>query len=330
MDIVTASRLKDFHACRRLHHIRYGLGYRSRVVDPTLAFGLTMHAGLEAWWEAHRAGNAAGASDAALAAVSRNDNGLDAVALAKAELLIVAYDARWSAAMADLEVLGGEVPFEAPIWTPTGKPCRTSRAAGKIDVIVRRISDDSIWVVEHKTTGADLTHGSTYWTRLRMDAQVSIYFDGAATTLREDDIAGCVYDVIVRPDARPHAATPADKRKYTKDGRLYANQREADETMDDFKARMAADIEAAPQEYFQRVEVVRMEAELQASRRDVYEAAQLLRAGNRTGHHPRNVDACLRFGGRPCAFFDVCSGVAELDTDPRFTKVDNIHPELSK
>jgi hypothetical protein len=36
-----------------------------------------------------------------------------------------------------------------------------------------------VLVVEHKTSSEDVTPGSFYWSRLRMDGQVSVYFDGA-------------------------------------------------------------------------------------------------------------------------------------------------------
>ncbi|HEX5659817.1 MAG TPA: hypothetical protein VFX59_21630, partial [Polyangiales bacterium] len=45
--------------------------------------------------------------------------------------------------------------------------------------------------------------------------------------------------------------------------------------------------------------------------------------------HPRNPDSCQRFG-RTCGYFDVCTGVASLDDPSRFTRVDNVHPELGE
>jgi len=327
VDIITNSQLKTFHACQRLHHLQYRLGFRSAVDDPTAAFGNVFHAGLEAWWRAHQVDDNALAN--AQEAIAARAHEIDAVALAKAELLIVAYDLRWSPAMADLQVMAVESPFNAPMRTLTGRFAKRMRVAGKIDAVVKRHSDRSIWLVEHKTTGADLSPGSTYWQRLRMDSQVSLYFDGAAAN-GYAPVAGCIYDVVSRPEQRPHAATPADKRKYTKDGRLYANQREADETMDQFKERMAEAIAADPMAYLQRIDVVRLDTEIEAARRDVYEAAQLIRVTGRTGQAPRNVDACLKFGGgRPCAFFDVCCGHADLDDNPAFKRLVDVHPELS-
>lgn len=334
LEIITNSRLKTFHSCQRLHHYEYDLGYRPVADRASAAYGDLMHAGLEAWWRWHERNGphvvmdeAETSIDFAMSAIRSKSHEVDAVALAKAELMMEAYDLRWSAAMDDLRVVAVEQVFEIPLRLPSGRMYRGARRAGKIDAIVRRRSDGALLTVEHKNTSADLSQGSLYWQRLRMDSQVSFYFDGAES-LGFGEIAGCIYDVLVRPDKRPHQATPPDKRKYTKDGRLYANQRETDETPAEFRARMAESIATAPDNYFARTEVVRLDAELQAARADIHQGAQLIRLQKRTGAAPRNVDACHRMYGSVCSFIDVCSGVASLDDDSRFRHMDDVHPEL--
>ena len=229
---------------------------------------------------------------------------IDDAAMARAEVLIVAYDARWAASMADYEVIGVEVEFVATI---PGR--KRLRVAGKLDAILRRRADGVVMFVEHKTSGADLSLGSTYWARLRMDPQVSIYFAGARE-LGHDPHA-CIYDVIVRPDLRPLKATPVELRKYTKPtakepvSRLYANQRENDETIDEFRARLAAAVVAAPETYFARAEIVRLESEIEESQRDVEELALQIRQGPITGVAARNPNACFLYG-RTCSFLGAC------------------------
>jgi CRISPR/Cas system-associated exonuclease Cas4 (RecB family) len=51
-DVLTNSRLKVFQACKRKHYYRYELGIErtDRETSDALAFGSTMHAGLECWW----------------------------------------------------------------------------------------------------------------------------------------------------------------------------------------------------------------------------------------------------------------------------------------
>jgi hypothetical protein len=70
-----------------------------------------------------------------------------------------------------------------------------------------------VYVLEHKTTALDTSLGSAYWEKLSIDTQVSIYVDGA--TMLGYEIAGCIYDVLKRPQHEPLTATPEDKREYT-------------------------------------------------------------------------------------------------------------------
>lgn len=329
--IITTSRMKAFNACLRMHHIKYELGYRPVEDREASEFGSIFHKGLEAWWLAHAQGRplvALAEAQAALTAAAQGATHFDEVSAAKASLLMVGYDARWSAAMADFEVIGVESAFTAQLPVPANaKRARGLRVAGKIDVLVRRLSDGTNWNVEHKTTSADLTPGSIYWQRLRMDTQVSVYFEGAEAL--GYPLTGCLYDVISKPQHRPYKATPVEKRKFTKGGALYANQRAEDETMDDFKARMAAEVAEAPESFFQRSEVVRLESELDASRRDTYETAHMIRDSGNKGLAPRNPDACFLFN-RPCDFYEVCCGSADLDDASKFKRLDTVHPELAE
>lgn len=320
-DLVTVSRMRCFNSCRRLHHIKYELGYRSLVSSESLSFGTLIHAGLEAWWKA------GGSLSEALKAMREQPGDADAVAMAKAVVLLTGYDARWLPEMDDFEVLGVEVEFRARIRNPaTGYPCHDLEVAGKLDVLVRRRSTGKVWFVEHKTSSEDLAAGSTYWQRLRMDPQVSVYHEGVKALGR--DVEGCVYDVLSKFGERPKLATPIDKRKYTKEGKLYANQREFDETIDEFSARIAEKMASSPESYFGRAEVVRTEAELAESQKDVHATALMIRDEARLGRAPRNPSNCFMYG-RTCEMLDACSGCASLDDVTKFQKLDSVHPELS-
>jgi hypothetical protein len=329
--LITTNRLKSFNACRRLHHYAYVLGYRPLINRGSAEFGTIFHAGLEAWWLAWAQGRELLALEEAQAAIAKAAQGasfFDEATAAKADLLMVGYHARWSPTMAEWEVVAVEHEFAAPLPTPVGaKRARKLKVAGKLDVLVRRRADGTVWFVEHKTTSADLAPGSTYWQRLRMDTQVSVYFE--AVRLMGHEPVGCLYDVIRKPEQRPLKATPMEARKYRKDGALYANQREHDETMDDFKARMAIEIMEAPELYYQRSEVVRLEHELEDSRRDTYDTALMIRETHKAGRAPRNPDACFLYS-RVCDFYDVCAGGASIEDPTRFKRLENVHPELQQ
>lgn len=315
--LLTASRLKDARACQRLHHLRYGLGYRPLEDAAVLRFGTLVHAGLEAWWKAQGDERL----EAALAAITGE---ADAYERVRAEVMLHGYHLRWSAE--PYEVLAVEASFDAPLRNPaTGRTSQTWRLAGKVDAIVRDRRDGRTLLVEHKTSSEDVGPGSDYWKRLRMDGQVSVYFEGARAL--DFQVDACLYDVLAKPGLRPAKATAPEARKYRKDGALYAGQREVDETPEEFHARLVESIAAEPHRYFQRGEVVRLDGEVDDALWDVWQMGQQLREAELAERAPRNPDACLRYG-RACSFFGVCSGEASLDDATRFTRSTEVHPEL--
>lgn len=320
-DLITVSRMRTFNACRRLHLIKYELGYRSLIASEALSFGALVHTGLETWW---RTG---GCLVDAIDAMHLQPGEADEVTMSKAIVLLTGYDARWSADMADFDVLAVEREFRARIRNPaTGYPCHDLGVAGKLDAVVRRKSTGKVWFVEHKTSREDLAAGSEYWQRLRMDPQVSVYHEGMRALGYE--VEGCIYDVLAKFGERPKKATPEESRKYTKDGRLYANQRDKDETIDEFSERISAKMAESPESYFGRAEVVRTEAELAESQKDVHATALMLRDEARLGRAPRNPSNCFKYGSA-CEMFDVCAGCASLEDETKFKQLDSVHPELS-
>ncbi len=228
LPLLTASRLKDYRRCPRLHHYKYDLGVRPIETQDELRFGSLVHLGLQRWWEAlleepahskaleaieqpHvRDLVAAGEQlQAALAAVE----GLaaDPFEQARVDELLRGYDVRWC--LERLVPIAVEVQFTAPVVNPaTGKESITYQLGGKLDVLARDVRGRVV-IVEHKTSGEDITTGSKYWQRLRMDGQISQYFAGARALGHEP--AACLYDVLGKPRLEPLDATPEDKRELT-------------------------------------------------------------------------------------------------------------------
>jgi hypothetical protein len=251
---------------------------------------------------------------------------IDPYELARATAMIFGYDCRWSADADLYEVLGVECEFYTALVNPsTGAPSRTWRLGGKLDAAVREKATGREGVVEHKTSGEDITPGSEYWKRLRLDGQVSVYFEGARALGLDPQF--CLYDVLLKPKLRPYKATALEDRKFKKDGTLYANQRERDETPEEYRDRLVEAIAEAPTSYFARGEVVRLESEMDDALFDVWQIGQQMREAERAGRYPRNPDACVRFG-RTCSYFGVCTGEASL-TDPALFRRSELHPELA-
>lgn len=201
--LLTASRLVKFQRCARAHHYRYELGVAPVQSAPALAFGTAIHAALEAFWRAWMT-DGYGSTESALDALE--GQGLDALSLVKARVMVAAYCARYMRLAARSTVLAVEVEFSAPLVDPDSGIASTRwLLAGKIDAIVR-LPDGRVAIVEHKTSGRDASAGSDYRARLTLDAQVGIYFDGAEALGYAADL--CLYDVLVKPSMEPALATP--------------------------------------------------------------------------------------------------------------------------
>lgn len=319
--LLTTSRLKTEHRCSREQHIKYELGYQPIKDDEGAALlGTIIHCGLEAWWRWFMAPDAGTPLAAAILALPED---ADPYVLAKARALILGYDARWREDAERYEVLGVELELEpTPILNPaTGRASRTWLVGGKLDVKLRDLATNRRIVMDHKTTSEDASPGSDYYKRLRMDLQVSLYTSNT-------DAEAAIWDVIAKPSQRPAKATAPEARKYTKDGRLYANQREVDETPEEYFNRLVEIIAADPDRYYGRAEVVRFDAEIREHLADVWSTAQRIRNNQLAGVWPKNPDSCIRFG-KTCAYWPVCVGEASLEDGSLYRRTESGHVELA-
>jgi hypothetical protein len=324
MDLLTNSRMKSFRACSRRHHLEYVEGYRPAQESEALAFGTLTHSCLEAYWLARQSGGDPESwLRTALDVLPANGDPFDA---AKLRPMLIAYAAAW--ADVACEVLAVEREFRLPLVNPlTNHPSRTWVLAGKLDLVIR-LSDGRIAVVDHKTSSESIEPGSDYRRRLILDGQLSQYWRGCESLGWAPDLG--IWDVLGKPALRPLKATPVESRKYTKDGRLYANQRETDETPDEYEIRIAEALAADPAKFFARVEVARLEVEREQYDANVWHLATVMREAKPYGRAIYNPDACMR-GRSPCPFLAFCEGTASLDDESLFRRVDQDHPheELS-
>ncbi len=327
LNVLSNSAIACYRACPRQFKYRYVMLRRPRRASEALRFGALIHVGLNAWWN-----EPSDASDRYSAAVhamreraEARPEDADPFELIKAEELIRGYSVRWGDE--GYETIAVELTFDVPLVNPeTGRASRTYRVQGAIDAIVRR--GGKVFHVEHKTTSQDIGLGADYWRRVSaLDPQVSTY-QSALRALGYEDVE-TLYDVIHKVALRPQKATPEAQRKYTKEGRLYANQRETDETPEEFRLRVREHIAANPERYYARGPVVRLEQDEREHAGDVWQTAAMIRMSENSGHWPRNPGACERFH-RLCDYFDVCSGMASIDDDSRFRTAEHAHEELIK
>ena len=355
MNLLTSSRKAAYECCQRLEYYQYQLGYRPVAKAKALDYGTLVHVGLEAWWKTHQYNQNNQTQrrplQQALDAMRAEPTDLDEFTLMEVEALLVAYDVRWRDSMTKIEVLAVEVEFKAPLLTASGKPT-SWYSAGKLDAIFA--FNGRKFGIEHKTATSSIAPGSSYLTRLRIDAQISAYFDGAAAL--GHDLEAFFYDILVKPNLKPKKGKDPDDVDWTKgrkcgtkskpcEGdscemcggsrwkekpRPCAGQVLEDETLAEFRERVIATITEREEKKgsFHRERIVRLAGELEAARADWYATAR--RIGTFLGTPsipPRSPSACHRFG-RPCAFWGVCTGTDRLDSD-NFTQ-GPIHSELQE
>lgn len=347
--LATISQLRCFGECPRKEHYAYQVGARRRLTDDDpRAYGTLAHRLVEEWWKTR------GDLDVCLGALAAFVT-IDPYVAAKARAFIVGYHHRWFAELAHLEVIAVEQRFEMPLRNPeTGRESRTFRVGGKIDVIVRydgtdprSLREPGVYVIEHKSSSEDIDAGSPYWVKLKLDGQVSLYLDGAATITGEP-VQGCIYDVFRRPAQRPTQIPLVDEdgvkivrdgagqRVRTKDGKKWRQTADAEagyvlqvrpETPEEFFARIADAIAEKPDDYFRRGDVLRLEEELDEFRFDFWQRARVMREAHLASRAPRIVESCFKFN-RPCDFLPVCTGEASIDDSFLYERITTQHPEL--
>jgi hypothetical protein len=313
-ELLTHSRLSCFRACPRKHYLRYERKLRPVETSEALRVGSAFHYALEC--------DAKGL-DAGVGIDERLENAYDRAIVAA---MYSAHKTRW--ADYSIEIVATEQPFRIPLVNPdTGAPTPIWDLAGVLDKIVR-LADGRLALMEYKTTSLDFTPGADYWTRLHLDPQLSIYVIAARKL--GHDIQTVLYDVTRRPSLRPLKATPEDKRKYKADGTLYANQRAIDETPEEFAARVSAAIAEDPSKYFARIEIARLDQDLEDCAGEIWQQQQSIREAQRTNRWYKNPSSCFDFG-RSCEYLPICSGCGlNGGIPPGFTQVDNVHPELNR
>lgn len=325
-EALTVSRLKSFRKCRRHHKLRYLDGIVPVKDSTPLRFGTIVHAGLEAWWKTGDMGNV-------LDAVAKVGRDGEAIEVAKAMEVLSRYPDAWPD-RASYDVVAVEASWETPLPNPDAKNLATSRTfhlAGKIDVLLRRKATGALILVEHKTTSQDVSPESTYWKKLAMDTQLSLYVLGVEA-LGHGKVDAIIYDVLKTPGQELKLATPVELRKYTQakagqPSRLYANQRETDETVEELAQRVGADIDEDRSKYFGRREVVRLDDELYEAVLDTWQDAKEMIAAKAAGRAPRNPDACSIYG--TCEFYDICAFGVDPDQSPSFRRLGSVNPELA-
>lgn len=319
---LTNSRMSVMKACLRKHYFAYELGIRKDRKSSALHLGGAFHVGQEA-----RAGGAS--SDDAISCALESYAQIPAWANPRewaceaqtVAALLRGYFQFW--ALDEWKVIAAEQIFDLSIINPETKAAaRIFRLGGKLDKIVE-LPDGRLALVEYKTAS---NPNEDYWNKLKIDSQISLYMYAARRL--GFNVQTVIYDVTSKPGLKPLRATPEENRKYKKDGTLYANLRDRDETPEEYGGRVAADVAAYPSLYFMRREIPRLESDLEEFEWELWQTQQLMRDCQRHGRWYRNSGACLH--PFPCEFREICFNGLNPATDlpVGFVKVPFVHEEL--
>lgn len=194
-ELLTQSRMSTYLNCQRQHYYRYELGLRPVDDAEALRMGTAIHA--------VRQKRAEGVP---LEEIIPFDD-IETFEDAKVWALSAAYDKAWTGDADEIATMKPEIEFGPD---PIGGS-RSFFKAGKIDGLAT-LKDGRLALVEHKTTGEDISDGSDYWLRLSFNQQIYIYW----LALYERGIVPdtVIYDVIRKPTIRPKAGeTPKDYAK---------------------------------------------------------------------------------------------------------------------
>lgn len=335
-DILTHSRRQTFKTCQRRHFIKYELGIRRREqTSEALRIGSAFHNGLDARRRGKSADEAVAVAMMAYQeypswCTTRELEREWFVEAVQVKSLLEGYWNYWDgdgipADVKVVEVIESEQQFRLPIINPdTGACGRVFQNAGKRDGIVR-CADGRRRLFETKTTKIV---NDDYWLKVSLDSQISDYLNAAVDEgLLDAADNEVLYDVIIKPSMWPKDATPFDKRKYTKKGELYKAQRDTDEPLDEYEARLRADIAINPGDYYLRRSIPRLASTLSESAADLWAVQKSIREAQLTGRHFRNTSQCVGFGR--CEYIDICPhNLTRQDPPHGYVAVDDLHPEL--
>jgi hypothetical protein len=118
-----------------------------------------------------------------------------------------------------------------------------------------------------------------------------------------------------------------DADGHPQEPRLHSNQRDKDETLDEFQSRLVSEVAERIDDFLARSIVVRVGDELPRMRQDLLDTIAAMQALDERGLAPPNHDACVR-GREACAFFAACAGRASIDDEHLFPR-GVAHPELA-
>jgi len=331
---ISISEIKCHNTCPMKRAYQYVMLRKPIENAAALNIGTAFHAGMNAWWSVELRDNNGEPKnkdellESALYSASKklkSTEGMNEYDLASIRAMLLLYHSRWKDQL--LVPLAVEQRYKRTIANPySGRKLRNYVQVGSIDVVAFDPEENETVLVEHKSTSFDISPGEPYWKRLLLNSQVSNYFEGAiALGYRTKRY---IYDVIRKPTIRPLKATPEEDRKFVKaTGKLYANQRDKDETPDEYFDRILESYSKSPASFAGRQIITLSDQRQRDAQGDLVLTLKAINEYDSLGHWPRNDEGCNQWN-KMCQFFGVCTGEASIDDFTMFVSKSAKHEEL--
>lgn len=316
---LTTSQVKCFKTCRKRYELEYVQMLKPIETPKALEIGTLYHAGLERLLNGREFIDVA-ADLLEISHASAEDKGIDYdpmnVYIAIEMVRAWDRDSDWRS----WKIEAVEKQFE--VTTGYAK-----RLLGKIDGIITHPETGKPYLIEHKTTGMWGTDGTKYLENLLWDEQSTNYLFAYRRMLEDGILTGAAvegifYDIVEKPSIKPYTATPPEKRKYTRDGMLYSNMHESDESAEEYRKRVRAWYEEKPR--IHTAFVYRTPADIEEHIRDFNLTVKDIVAAERDGTWYRNPAACAVLA---CPYRPKCLDNVP-DTDCLFTRKQSKNEEL--
>jgi hypothetical protein len=291
---VTASMIRAWKSCRRRFWFSYIEQLRPRVAARPLTFGRVVHDLLADYLRGRDLPTSHEAFRELYASEEEWRLALEEMGPQKALIAVESWGewVMYDALLQGMDVLDVEVEFKVNCGY-------AKRLAGKMDGLARlRVSGREVLaILEHKTAS---NPDDNYLHRLLWDDQATAYIYAA----REMglDVEGILYNIIPKCPLKPYSATPEEKRKYRKDGKLYANQREEDETEDEYLQRVRKWYAEHAKQFTAHL-VYRNAKQLQRKREEFEAVIRDMKAAEREETYYPNPGACRILS---CPFEGIC------------------------
>ncbi len=349
MERLTHSRQACFKECRYKHELAYELGLRPISNARALRMGSAYAAGQEMLGKGHNITTACAKVYQAYGLgvpewMTPYEWSIEMETILR---LLCAYEWRW--VDSGIENIAAEFEFTLPLVNPaTGRPTPSFMLGGKIDGIVR-LEDGRQAVKESKLLGEDIGPDASLWRRLRIDSQISLYMHAARK--KGFPVDTVLYDVTRKPAIAPEQVPILDgdgikiildksgERVRTKDVKKWRQTASTEDgfvlqsrpmTVEEWGEKLTKDICERPAFYFQRMEVARLDQDIEDYQTELWDVQRILREAQLSGRWYKTVSRSCVY----CPYFSICADKTPVSREapppPGFEFVSNVHPELTQ